>query len=196
MIYDPHRSTIFDLDANLVAGFCYLITLLPLGWLSLVGLIVVFFVEKQSDFVKFHAAQSFSISCLLFIFSRVVLLIFSFASITTPFAVVFFVEKQSDFVKFHAAQSFSISCLLFIFSRVVLLIFSFASITTPFAVLDFISMLTFGSLGSVFGLLLILVSLIIFCLRVYLMVQAFRYRESFIPLFGHFADFLCRKLNP
>ena len=149
MIYDPHRSTIFDLDANLVAGFCYLITLLPLGWLSLVGLIVVFFVEKQSDFVKFHAAQSFSISCLLFIFSRVVLLIFSFASITTPFAV-----------------------------------------------LDFISMLTFGSLGSVFGLLFILVSLIIFCLRVYLMVQAFRYRESFIPLFGHFADFLCRQLNP
>lgn len=148
MIYDPHRSTIFDLDANLVAGFCYLMTLLPLGWLSLVALIVIFFVEKQSDFVKFHAAQSFSISCLLYLLGRIVVLVFSLASITTPFAII-----------------------------------------------DIISTLTFGTFGSILALALILISLAVFILRVYLMVQAFRYREAFIPLFGHFADFLCRKLS-
>lgn len=63
MYYEPHKSSIANLDANLVALFVYLIPMLvgfafhasALAWIIP---LIVFFVEKDSDLVKFHCAQA------------------------------------------------------------------------------------------------------------------------------------------
>lgn len=53
----PHRSSIADLAANLVAVACYLCLLLFWG-VGAVLLLVVFFCEKKSGLVRFHAVQA------------------------------------------------------------------------------------------------------------------------------------------
>ncbi len=68
-VYDHHKSSIADFDANIVALLAYLIpTVLAFAmyvrfaaWLVP---IVVFFLEKESKFVKFHAMQSFLINVI------------------------------------------------------------------------------------------------------------------------------------
>lgn len=63
-IYNPHRSSVGNLNANVMALICYLASI-PLGWIPLVRYVawlaplVLFLLEKQSKFVKFHAMQSF-----------------------------------------------------------------------------------------------------------------------------------------
>ena len=64
MKYDPHKSSLFDLDANVVAILVYLLpwivsiissSLSGIAWLiPLLALIL----EKKSDFVNFHAANA------------------------------------------------------------------------------------------------------------------------------------------
>lgn len=78
MKYEPHKSSLFDLDANIVALLVYLIPLL-LGFIdsvleSIVFLVplVVFFMEKKSEFVLFHASNAlafFAINCIISIIS-------------------------------------------------------------------------------------------------------------------------------
>lgn len=78
MKYDPHKSSIGDLDANIIALLVYLIPML-LGFInstfeSLAFLIplLAFFMEKKSEFVIFHAANSlafFGITCILSLIS-------------------------------------------------------------------------------------------------------------------------------
>lgn len=63
MYYEPHKSSIANLDANLVALFVYLIPMafsfiFRAGALAWIIPLVVFFVEKESDLVKFHCAQA------------------------------------------------------------------------------------------------------------------------------------------
>ena len=63
MYYEPHKSSIANLDANLVALFVYLIPMVigfafNAGALAWIIPLVVFFVEKDSDLVKFHCAQA------------------------------------------------------------------------------------------------------------------------------------------
>lgn len=63
MYYEPHKSSIANLDANLVALFVYLIPMVigfafHAGALAWIIPLVVFFVEKDSDLVKFHCAQA------------------------------------------------------------------------------------------------------------------------------------------
>lgn len=80
MKYEPHKSSIFDLDANIVALLVYLIPLL-LGFVdsfleSIVFLVplVVFLMEKKSEFVIFHASNAlafFAINCTISIISTV-----------------------------------------------------------------------------------------------------------------------------
>lgn len=62
-IYEEHKSSILDLDANLLCLAMYLIPLLAglffsqlrvFGWLIP---LLVFFLEKDSSLVKFHAVQ-------------------------------------------------------------------------------------------------------------------------------------------
>lgn len=63
-IYNPHRSSIGNLNANVMALICYLASI-PLGWIPIVCYVAwlaplaLFFLEKESRFVKFHAMQSF-----------------------------------------------------------------------------------------------------------------------------------------
>lgn len=62
-IYEEHKSSILDIDANYLCLAMYLIPLLAglffsklrvFGWLIP---LIVFFLEKNSSLVKFHAAQ-------------------------------------------------------------------------------------------------------------------------------------------
>ena len=63
-IYEPHKSSIGGLDANLVALLAYIVSVV-VSWIPLVRYVAwlaplaVFFMEKQSGFVKFHTMQSF-----------------------------------------------------------------------------------------------------------------------------------------
>lgn len=76
-IYEPHQSSIFHLDANLLCVILYLIpliggllsnTLKTLGWILP---LIVFIVEKDSPFVKFHAAQCLIIQIVVAVISAV-----------------------------------------------------------------------------------------------------------------------------
>lgn len=63
---EPHKSSL-GLDANLMALLCYLatliISLIPfLKYIAWAAPLVIFFLEKNSSFVKFHALQSFMIN--------------------------------------------------------------------------------------------------------------------------------------
>ena len=63
-IYNPHKSSMGNLNANVMALLCYIasvvVSLIPVvryvAWLAPLAL---FLMEKQSKFVKFHAMQSF-----------------------------------------------------------------------------------------------------------------------------------------
>lgn len=63
-IYSPQKSSIGNLNANVMALVCYLasavVSLIPVvryvAWLAPLAL---FLMEKESKFVKFHAMQSF-----------------------------------------------------------------------------------------------------------------------------------------
>lgn len=60
----PHQSSLAGLEANVLAVLCYLSAAI-LGWIpgiryvAWLAPLVVFFLEKKSAFVKFHAMQSF-----------------------------------------------------------------------------------------------------------------------------------------
>ncbi len=66
---EPHKSTIGGMDANLLALIAYIastaIGFIPLlryfAWLAP---LVIFFMEKESGFVKFHAMQAFVINLI------------------------------------------------------------------------------------------------------------------------------------
>ncbi|HNW05022.1 MAG TPA: DUF4870 domain-containing protein [Oscillospiraceae bacterium] len=63
-IYMPHKSSIGGLDANLTALLCYIASAI-VSWVPVVCYVawlaplVLFFMEKESALVKFHAMQSF-----------------------------------------------------------------------------------------------------------------------------------------
>lgn len=67
--YQAHKSTIFGLDANIVAALSYVASVI-LGMIPVVGTVawlaplIVYLVEKQSNFVKKHAMQAFLLGCV------------------------------------------------------------------------------------------------------------------------------------
>ncbi len=66
---DPHKSTIGGMDANLVALIAYIasaaVGFIPLlRYLAWLAPLVIFFMEKESGFVKFHAMQSFVLNLI------------------------------------------------------------------------------------------------------------------------------------
>ena len=69
-VYEPHKSSIGGMDANLMALLVYIAPVV-ISWIPGVGYfawlipLVLFFMEKQSDLVKFHAVQS----CILYVIS-------------------------------------------------------------------------------------------------------------------------------
>ena len=80
MKYGPHKSSLFDLDANIAAMLVYLLPLL-LGFvsdsLSAVAWIIpllAFIMEKNSSFVTYHAANSLAfyvIDAIIFVISTI-----------------------------------------------------------------------------------------------------------------------------
>lgn len=62
--YEPHKSSIGGMDANVAAFLAYLISLIMLliggaHWFAWIVPLVFFLMEKNSMLVKFHAAQAF-----------------------------------------------------------------------------------------------------------------------------------------
>lgn len=63
-VYTPHQSSIGNINANVMALLCY-VTSVVVGFIPLLRYgvwlipLVIFLIEKQSIFVKFHAMQSF-----------------------------------------------------------------------------------------------------------------------------------------
>ena len=72
-IYDAHKSSVMDTDANIVALAVYLIPLIGdfvhLGIISWVFPLVLLFIEKKSPLVYFHAVQSLVMQAVVTVFS-------------------------------------------------------------------------------------------------------------------------------
>lgn len=79
MNVEPHKSSL-GLDANMLALLCY-ISAFALSWIPVVKYVawiaplIIFFVEKDSAFVKFHAMQSFILEVIVWIFTVVISII-------------------------------------------------------------------------------------------------------------------------
>ncbi len=68
----PHKSSIGNLDANIVALLVYLaggiLAGIPIiGWVLWLAPLVVFILEKQSSFVRFHALQALLLCAVYFV---------------------------------------------------------------------------------------------------------------------------------
>ena len=68
-IYEPHKSSIGNLDANLMALIAYLggavLGFIPgVKYVAFLVPIIIFIIEKESKFVKFHAMQSILLSAV------------------------------------------------------------------------------------------------------------------------------------
>ncbi len=92
----PHKSSIGDLDANLVALLAYLVATI-VGWIPIVRYVswlaplILFYMEVKSPLVKFHAMQAFVLNVgfavLYFLISVVVGGLLGIGSITTVTAI-------------------------------------------------------------------------------------------------------------
>lgn len=83
MKVNPHRSSL-GMDANIMALLCYLAAFV-LGWIPVIKWIapfaplVIFFIEKESPFVKFHAMQAFILQVISWIIGIIVAIITAIA---------------------------------------------------------------------------------------------------------------------
>ena len=79
-IYEPHKSSIGNVDANLMALIAYgaaiVVIFIPgikiISWLAP---IVIYILEKDSHFVKFHSMQAFLINVIGITFNIIILMI-------------------------------------------------------------------------------------------------------------------------
>lgn len=92
IIESPHKSSIGNLDANVMALLSYIVSSLlafvpVIEYVAWLIPLVIFLVEKQSKFVKFHALQAFCLNLAGFVITFVLSLI-SAATLaaTNPFA--------------------------------------------------------------------------------------------------------------
>ncbi|MGI6333719.1 MAG: DUF4870 domain-containing protein [Saccharofermentanales bacterium] len=76
-IVEPHKSSIGNLDANVMALLAYLVTgiLMFIPYISYVAWLaplVLYFLEKQSGFVRFHTMQAFILNVINFLLSTLI----------------------------------------------------------------------------------------------------------------------------
>ena len=76
----PHKSSLGGLDANLMALLCYVaafvIGLIPgIRYVAFLAPLVLYFLEKNSRFVKFHAMQAFILELLYMLLNLILGLI-------------------------------------------------------------------------------------------------------------------------
>lgn len=68
-VYEPHKSSIGNVDANLIAAGCYgaavILSFIPFAsWIAWAAPLVVYFLEKKSVLVKFHAVQALVLNAI------------------------------------------------------------------------------------------------------------------------------------
>lgn len=67
--FNPHKSSVGGMDANLMAMLTYIASVV-VSWIPVVRYLawlvplVLFFLEKESKFIKFHAMQSFVLNAV------------------------------------------------------------------------------------------------------------------------------------
>lgn len=97
MKYGPHKSSLFDLDANIAALLAYLLPWLlgvvsdSLCTITWIIPLVVFMLEKKSSFVTYHAANSLAfyvIEAILYIISTVLGLTAVVTSLISNIAII------------------------------------------------------------------------------------------------------------
>jgi uncharacterized membrane protein len=92
MKVNPHRSSL-GMDANTMALLCY-VAAFVLSWIPVIKYIawaaplVIFFLEKQSPFVKFHAMQAFLLEAISWVFAIIFGIIIS-AIAFNPYTYVY-----------------------------------------------------------------------------------------------------------
>jgi len=79
---DPHKSSLGEMDANVLALLVYLAPII-LAWIPVIKYLawaiplVIFFIEKKSNFVRFHSMQAILLSVvgaiIVFIISVIIL---------------------------------------------------------------------------------------------------------------------------
>jgi uncharacterized membrane protein len=90
MKVNPHRSSL-GMDANIMALLCYLAAFV-LGWIPIIKWVaplaplVIFFIEKESPFVKFHAMQAFILQVISWIIGIIVAIISAIAVSTISYS--------------------------------------------------------------------------------------------------------------
>lgn len=93
MVVQPHKSSLGNLDANVMALLAYLASAI-LGWIPGISYVawlaplVLFFLEKQSSFVKFHAMQAFLIGLVGMLLGLIVSLIVGLMFVANPWATI------------------------------------------------------------------------------------------------------------
>lgn len=120
MIYAPHKSTIGNLDANLVALLVYFVSTVA-GWIPIVKYaawlapLVVFFVEKNSRLVRFHSMQAF----MLEIFSSILAVIVAIMSAASVMATTTAADGGAA-----AVATLAIIMVIYIILLIVITVFS------------------------------------------------------------------------
>lgn len=99
-IYEPHKSSIGGLDANLMALIAYLggavLGFIPgVKYVAFLVPIIIYLIEKDSQFVKFHAMQSILLSVvgvvlsiIIAIISAIVISVNVYAGIGAAYALI------------------------------------------------------------------------------------------------------------
>ena len=68
-VYEPHKSSIGNVDANLIAAGCYgaaiILSFIPFAsWIAWAAPLVVYCIEKKSLLVKFHSVQALVLNAI------------------------------------------------------------------------------------------------------------------------------------
>ena len=82
IVYPPHKSSIGNIDANIISFLAYLIPILLVGspalkYLVWIAPLIMYFVERDSGLVKFHAMQSFVINAICNVINFVISVVIS-----------------------------------------------------------------------------------------------------------------------
>ncbi|MEG2290052.1 MAG: DUF4870 domain-containing protein [Clostridium sp.] len=77
---EPHKSSILDLNANVIALIAYAAAIITIfipgvNYISWLVPIIIYFMEKNSEFVKFHAMQGFLLNMVGIIINLVILFV-------------------------------------------------------------------------------------------------------------------------
>jgi len=119
-IYSPHQASLLGADANMIALLTYLSSTV-MGWIPVLKYVaffaplIVYFIEKDSLFVRFHSMQAF----LLNIISSAVSALYSMIMGVSVVGIGFGLKSISTGL-FSAGVALAVSFLVMAFSVVIL----------------------------------------------------------------------------